>query len=80
MDLPGWHETERGLTRNFEFDDFSKASGFITRVALLAESHQHHPEWSNSYGSVSIRLCTHDAGNKVTERDFDLALAINDLL
>ena len=80
MDVPGWKETAGGLTRNFEFGDFSEAFGFIARVALVAETRQHHPDWSNSYGSVHIRLCTHDAGNKVTTKDYELAIAINALL
>ena len=80
MDVPSWQETAEGLVRTFEFDDFSKAFGFISRVALVAETQQHHPDWSNSYGSVHIRLCTHDAGNKVTTKDYELAIAINALL
>ena len=80
MEVPGWQETAEGLVRAFEFDDFSKAFGFISRVALVAETQQHHPDWSNSYGSVHIRLRTHDAGNKVTTKDYELAIAINALL
>ena len=80
MDVPGWQETAEGLIRTFEFDDFSQAFGFISRVALVAETQQHHPDWSNSYGSVRIRLCTHDDGNKVTAKDYELAIAINALL
>ena len=80
MDVPGWQETAEGLIRTFKFDDFSKAFGFIARVALVAETQQHHPDWSNSYGSVRIRLCTHDDGNKVTAKDYELAIAINALV
>tara|TARA_Y100000739_G_C20302208_1_gene325988 strand:- start:251 stop:493 length:243 start_codon:yes stop_codon:yes gene_type:complete len=80
LDVPGWQETAEGLIRTFEFDDFSEAFGFISRVALVAETQQHHPDWSNSYGSVHIRLRTHDAGNKVTAKDYELAIAINALL
>ena len=80
MDVPGWQETAEGLIRTFEYDDFLNAFGFIAKVALVAETQQHHPDWSNSYGSVCIRLCTHDAGNKVTAKDYELAIAINSLL
>ena len=80
MDVPGWQKTPEGLDRTFEFGDFSEAFGFISRVALVAELHKHHPDWSNSYGSVHIRLRTHDEGNKVTAKDYELAIAINALL
>ena len=80
MNVPGWRETPQGLDRTFEFNDFSEAFGFISRVALVAELHKHHLDWSNSYGLVHIRLCTHDEGNKVTAKDYELAIAINALL
>lgn len=78
--LPGWrHEAERdALRREFRFHDFSAAWGFMTRVALLAESQDHHPEWSNVYNRVDILLTTHDAGG-LSERDLRLARAIDDL-
>ena len=52
----------------------------MTRVALLAEKSDHHPEWTNIYNKVIIRLSTHDAGNEVTEKDYALAAAIDNLL
>jgi 4a-hydroxytetrahydrobiopterin dehydratase len=70
--LPQWrYQPERGgsITRDF---------GFMTRVALLAEQHNHHPEWSNVYSRVSITLTTHDAGGLST-RDLDLAQRIDSL-
>ncbi len=76
----GWNESDGALQRDFEFDDFSKAFAFMTRVALLAESAQHHPDWSNVYNRVSITLTTHDADNTVTSADRDLAAAIDQLL
>jgi len=68
-----WEEKNNTLIRLFEFKDFSEAFAFMTRVALLAEKHNHHPWWSNVYNKVEIRLTTHDAGNVVTEKDRALA-------
>lgn len=64
------------ISRTFKFADFNEAFGFMTRVALFAEKADHHPEWSNVYNRVEIRLTTHDAGG-LTARDFELAKAIN---
>jgi 4a-hydroxytetrahydrobiopterin dehydratase len=76
----GWTEYDGALRREFTFADFSEAFGFMTRVALLAERHGHHPDWSNSYRTVSIALSTHDAGRKVTDLDRALAAAIDALV
>lgn len=75
-----WTETANSLTRTFTFRDFSEAFAFMTRVAILAEKMDHHPEWSNVYNKVVIRLSTHDAGNIVTDRDRKLAAAIDLLM
>ena len=75
-----WTEQNNQLTRKFEFRDFSEAFAFMTRVALLAEKHNHHPYWTNVWNKVAIFLSTHDAGNTVTERDRKLAAAIDKLL
>jgi 4a-hydroxytetrahydrobiopterin dehydratase len=75
-----WKEADNKLSRTFEFKDFSEAIAFMTRVALLAESRQHHPNWSNEYNKVHIDLTTHDEGNTVTEKDRDLASAIDRLI
>ncbi|MDD2876223.1 MAG: 4a-hydroxytetrahydrobiopterin dehydratase [Acidiphilium sp.] len=64
------------IERKFVFKDFSEAFAFMTRVALLAEKHDHHPEWSNVYNRVSVRLSTHDAGG-LSVRDIRLAEAID---
>ena len=74
-----WRETGEGLEAEFKFNDFVEAFAFMTKVASLAEEQQHHPEWSNVYNRVSIRLRTHDANNSVTEKDRRLAAAITDL-
>ena len=74
-----WIEKDHALVREFHFQDFSEAFAFMTRVAFLAEQMNHHPEWSNVYNRVTIRLSTHDAGNIVTEKDRLLAAAIDKL-
>jgi len=87
MDMPetqtvpeGWTLCQDALTRDFKFHDFVGAFGFMSRVALLAEKADHHPQWHNVYNSVSITLTTHDAGNTVTDKDVALATAINALI
>lgn len=75
-----WKEQENALIREFKFRDFSEAFAFMTRVAFLAEQMNHHPEWSNVYNRVTIRLSTHDAGNVVTDKDRQLASAIDKLI
>ena len=72
-------EGTSALVREFRFRDFVSAWGFMTKVALLAEKMDHHPEWSNVYNKVSIRLSTHDAGNKITDKDRKLAEEIDKL-
>ena len=75
-----WTEYDGALRRDFRFGDFSEAFAFMTRVAMLAERHGHHPDWSNSYGTVRIALSTHDAGGAVTDADRRLAAAIDQLV
>lgn len=75
-----WKEENNQLVARFEFKDFIEAFGFISQVALVAEKLNHHPEWSNIYNKVEIRLSTHDAGNVVTESDRELAARIDDIL
>lgn len=75
-----WKEVNNELARTFEFDDFITAFGFMSRVAILAEKHNHHPWWSNVYNKVEIKLTTHDEGNTITEKDRKLAAAIDQLL
>ena len=76
--LPGWSMVSGrdAIERNLQFRDFNEAWGFMNRVALLAESHNHHPEWSNVWNRVHIVLSTHDAGG-LTELDFKLAEAMD---
>jgi 4a-hydroxytetrahydrobiopterin dehydratase len=77
--LPEWSIDQGKLFRQFTFRDFSAAFGFMARVSLLAEKHNHHPEWFNVYKRVDIWLTTHDAGG-ISERDIKLARAIDRLL
>lgn len=78
--LSAWtYDADRNsVTRDYKFHNFSEAFAFMTRVALLAEKADHHPDWSNSYNKVSIALSTHSAGG-VTQKDIDLAKAIDAL-
>jgi 4a-hydroxytetrahydrobiopterin dehydratase len=75
-----WTETDNKLYRKFEFDNFSEAFAFMTRVALEAEKMNHHPLWTNVWNRVEIWLSTHDAGNVVTAKDRALAEKINTLI
>jgi 4a-hydroxytetrahydrobiopterin dehydratase len=75
-----WKEEDNKLSRTFRFPDFKEAFAFMTKVAMLAEIHQHHPNWSNVYNNVTIELTTHDAGNVITEKDRKLASAIDKLI
>jgi 4a-hydroxytetrahydrobiopterin dehydratase len=72
-----WIEQDNKLVGEFVFKDFSQAWAFMTEVAMLAEKQNHHPEWTNVWNSVRIKLSTHDAGNIVTEKDRKLAESIN---
>ncbi len=72
-----WKEENNCLKRTFKFEDFTEAFGFMTKVALVAEKMNHHPNWSNVYNTVTIELSTHDAGNIVTDLDRKLAKAID---
>ena len=76
--LSGWAEVQGrdAIARTFVFRDFNEAFGFMSRVALVAEKHDHHPEWRNVYKTVEVVLSTHDAGG-VTNKDVELASAMN---
>ena len=78
--LKGWSEVggRDAISKKFVFADFNAAFGFMTRVALIAEKMDHHPEWFNVYKTVEVTLSTHDAGG-VTERDIALAAAMDKL-
>jgi 4a-hydroxytetrahydrobiopterin dehydratase len=74
-----WQEENNSLYRKFTFKDFNEAFAFMTGVALVAEKLDHHPKWTNVWNTVEIWLSTHDAGNKVTDKDHQLAKAIDAL-
>jgi len=78
-EAPGWGIVEGKLHREFQFENFVEAFGFMTRAAILAEKMNHHPEWFNVYNRVTVDLNTHDVGG-LSEYDFQLAGAMNDLL
>lgn len=77
--LEAWAFKDNGIEKEFVHSDFVAAFGFMASVAILAEKVNHHPEWSNVYNKVHIRLTTHDAGG-LTDKDLDLAKAIENLL
>lgn len=77
--LSDWSLRDDKLHRSFVFSNFIEAFGFMTRVALLAEAADHHPEWFNVYNKVEIDLTTHDADG-LSQRDFSLAEKINKLI
>jgi 4a-hydroxytetrahydrobiopterin dehydratase len=72
-----WKEKNDRLVCDFVFDDFKSAFAFMTRVAFEAEAMNHHPDWLNIYNKVTIHLSTHDAGGKVTDKDYELAERID---
>ncbi len=72
-----WKEEKKSLKKTFEFKDFTEAFGFMTKVAITAEKMNHHPTWENTWNKVSFTLSTHDAGDIVTEKDRELAKAID---
>lgn len=74
--LPGWEYAEGKLTKTYRLGDFREALTVIVRIGLEAEAMNHHPELLNVYSLVTVSLWTHDAGNKVTQKDVDLATAI----
>jgi 4a-hydroxytetrahydrobiopterin dehydratase len=75
-----WKEENNKLYKKFVFKNFNEAFGFMTSVALMAEKADHHPTWTNTWNTVEIWLTTHDAGNTVTQRDKDLAVAIDSFI
>lgn len=81
---PAWELAREGkaITRTFQFADFSQAWGFMSRVALLAEAQDHHPEWFNVYARVEVTLTTHDAGDSggLSQRDVKMARAIDGIV
>ncbi|MGB5646937.1 4a-hydroxytetrahydrobiopterin dehydratase [Muriicola sp.] len=77
--LEGWEYVDDGIETSFEFKNFKEAFTVMTRIAFECEAQNHHPEWSNVYNSLHIRLSTHDAQG-VTEKDFKLAGSIEKII
>lgn len=75
-----WQETEHGLFKKFQFNNFSEAFTFMTRVAFIAEKMNHHPKWTNVWNTVEIWLSTHSASGAITEQDRKLAQQIDALV
>lgn len=78
--MSNFKEENNRLKAEFKFKDFAQAWAFMTEVAIHAEKQNHHPNWSNVYNKVSIELTTHDAGNRVTEKDRKLAKKIDEIV
>lgn len=76
--LPGWTYREGKLLREFKFENFVQAWGFMSSCALVAEAMNHHPDWSNVWNRVTVELTTHDAGG-ITKNDLDLARRMNEI-
>lgn len=74
--MQDWKEENDFLVKRFKFSNFQQAFAFMTRVAFLAEQANHHPDWSNVYDQVTIKLRTHER-NAITHKDYELASAIN---
>ncbi len=77
--LPGWSVVNEKLHKEFQFDNFNQAFGFMTRSAMEIEKMNHHPEWFNVYNKITIDLTTHDAGG-ITKNDVNLAKILNSLV
>ena len=75
-----WQETKHGLHKQFNFKDFKEAWEFMSKVAQVAETYNHHPRWENEWSVVQIWLITHEGGKKITDRDHEVAKAIDELL
>jgi len=77
--LQGWSVVNEKLHKEFLFDNFNQAFGFMTRAAMEIEKMNHHPEWFNAYNRIIIELTTHDAGG-ITKNDINLAKILNSLV
>lgn len=77
--LSGWAYNNAALEKTFTFQDFVEAFGFMTKAAFIAEKLNHHPDWSNVYNKVTIRLSTHDAGG-ITEKDFEFVKKVEEMM
>lgn len=78
--MQSWILSDNKPTKTFEFKTFEDAIDFMVRASKVISEFDHHPEWANIYNRVLVSLCTHDAGNVVTQKDYDLASALDRVL
>jgi len=78
--MQSWVLSDNKLAKTFEFETFEEAIDFMVRASIVISELDHHPEWTNVYNRVMVSLCTHDAGNVVTQKDHDLATALDQVL
>jgi len=78
--MQSWVLSDNKLAKTFEFETFEEAIDFMVRASIVISELDHHPEWTNVYNRVMVSLCTHDAGNVVTQKDHDLASALDRVL
>jgi 4a-hydroxytetrahydrobiopterin dehydratase len=78
--MNGWSEQNNQLQKVFTFKTFADAMAFMVRASYIIEKMNHHPEWTNVYNRVEIKLCTHSASNTITDLDRKLALALDALV
>lgn len=77
MNTETWVEVDQKLYKQFIFKDFTEALAWMLKAAFVIEKMNHHPEWTNVYNKVNVYLTTHDAGNTITQKDRDLAKALD---
>ncbi|MFN4084244.1 MAG: 4a-hydroxytetrahydrobiopterin dehydratase [Bacteroidia bacterium] len=80
MNIPNnWQQKDNKLYRQFVFNDFTEAISWMVKASFVIEKLNHHPEWTNIYNKIDVYLCTHDAGNTITDKDLKLAELLNSL-
>ncbi len=77
--MTNWTNNENSLEKTYRFDTFESAMEFMQQAALIISKADHHPTWTNTYNQIHVSLSTHDAGNKVTDKDWTLAHALDAL-
>ena len=75
-----WQEIDNKLIKEFSFKDFKEAFEFMTKASVIINELDHHPEWTNTYNKVTIKLSTHDAGDIITDKDRELAKRIDEIV
>jgi 4a-hydroxytetrahydrobiopterin dehydratase len=80
IDINDWQETELGLYKKYEFTDFQTAMQFMFDASEIINKENHHPKWTNEYNIVQVWLSTHDAGNSITDKDYNLAKKIDSII